>query len=383
MPSLLASVLLLLAALPGTAMAAPGDERVRPGEWSKRKVPDGWVVVETDHYQVQSQVGEAKARRLADHLEAMLDVYGEILPFRKKLPTFVLKLFDGPASFHAYNPGARGAAAYYSKSQKELVAYDSGIILGERDIPARIRLVPGLDVVLTDAEVEELAALFERITDAYLLDLAGVLAHEGWPQYFHYYTVSWVPMPSWLDEGLGDYFYTAVQEQGAGSDYVLGAVNDYRLRVLQTAFEEGTFARFAELLEFEQADYYSNAQVYYAQGWSMVHFLMHHQDEKLRKLIPKLIKDFKDTKNFRRSTDKAFKGRDLDELEREWVGWVLSTEPDDPLRELAERFGTRLLAEDLEAPSYWRDRYETFALEVVLENRDEAGSPDRDHDGHR
>ncbi len=367
-----------LAALPGSASAAPGDEHVRPGEWSRNKVPDGWVLFETPHYQVQSQVGEDKARRLGQHLEAMLAVYGEILPFRKQLPTFVLKLFDGRGSFLAYNPGARNAAAYYDKSAKELVAYDSGIILGVRDIPARIRLVPGLPLALTDAEVEELAGLFDRITDSYLLDLGGVLAHEGWHQYFHHYTVSWVPMPAWLDEGLGDYFYTAVREQGEDGGYTLGKLNDDRLRVIQTAFEEGTFARFEDILEFEQADYYSNAQVYYAQGWSMVQFLMHHEDGKLRALIPKLIKDFKGSKNFRRSTEKAFKGRDLDELERQWVGWVLSTEAQDPLRELAVRFGDRLLPDDLEAPSSWRDRYLRLAVEAHVVDAEDAVDGDTD-----
>lgn len=335
--------------------ASAGDPLVRPGKWNPKDAPPGWLVIETDHYQVQSQVSEAKARALAEHLESMLDLYKEILPFRKRIKMLVLKIFESKEAMLAYRPGATGAAAWYNKGQRELVAYDTGIVLGTRDVPVGIRLLPSVAERLTPEERDRFDALCEAITDSYTYDVARVLSHEGWHQYFHHYTVSWVPMPSWIDEGVGDYFFMATRDDQGG--YRIGDINHGRLRVIQRALDDGTTVTFAELLDFEQADYYSNASVYYAQGWSMVHFLMQNENPRYRDLIPKLIEDFKDTKNFRKSSKRAFKGLKLEQLDREWIGWLLSQQPDDPLRDLAEEFGTRIRPEDLVTSPGWQHRY--------------------------
>ena len=362
LPRLVGLAALGVLALPPAAGALAGDA-VRPGKWNPKDAPPGWIVIETEHYQVQSQVGEAKARRLAGHLEAMLDQYQEFLPFRKRIKDFVLKIFESHEAMRAYNPGiSSGTAAWYSKGQRELVAYDTGVVLGERDIPARIGLRPDVEAGLTPDEIERLAALFDEITDAYTFDVARVLSHEGWHQYFHHYTVSWVSMPSWLDEGVGDYFFMATRVRDGQDDdearYRVGDVNHARLRVVQKALLDGTTVSFSRMLEFEQKDYYSNPSVFYAQGWSMVHFLMQHEDRKMRELIPELIEDFKDTKNFVKSSDRAFRKLDLDEIDREWIGWLLTAEAEDPLRDLAVEFGSRLEPDDLEVPSEsWRALY--------------------------
>ena len=77
---LLATLALLIAAAP------PGDPKVRPGEWSKRKIPKGWIVLETKNFHIQSECGKEKAELLGRHLEAMHDVYQELLPSRRKAP---------------------------------------------------------------------------------------------------------------------------------------------------------------------------------------------------------------------------------------------------------------------------------------------------------
>jgi hypothetical protein len=157
-------------------------------------------------------------------------------------------------------------------------------------------------------------------------------------------------MPSWLDEGLGDWFFMAVRDEQTGEEhgYRLGDMNWHRLRSVRRALEDGLTVTFDKLMDFKQADYYANPGVFYAQGWSMVHFLLKSDDERRRALIPKLLKDFKDTKNFVKSTDKVFKGLDLDELDKEWIGWLLQQPFDDPLLDAAREFGAKVLAEDLE-----------------------------------
>ena len=135
-------------------------------------------------------------------------------------------------------------------------------------------------------------------------------------------------------------------------------MNHARLRVVQKALLDGTTVPFSRMLEFEQQDYYSNPSVFYAQGWSMVHFLMQHEDGTKRELIPKLIEDFKDTKNFVKSSDRAFRKLDLEEIDREWIGWLLTAEAEDPLHRLAVEFGGRVEPDDLEVPSEsWRALY--------------------------
>jgi len=343
--ALLAAAALLLLATP--AARAAGDEKVRSGKWNPKKAPPGWVVVETDHYQVQSQCGKDKALLLSAHLESMLELYEQFLPTRRKLDGFVLKLFKDRQAFRDYG-GSQNAVAYYNQGEGELVGYDTGIVLGKRDIPAQFGLVAGVAKDFTPESQARLTQLFEEITDAYTMDTARVLSHEGWHQYFHFYTTSIVTMPAWLDEGVGDYFFMASRDEqnGGKGGYRLGDLNHNRMRVLQRAFIDGTSVSFQKMLGFAQEQYYENPSVSYAQGWSMVQFLMHHEDAARRALIPKLIKDFKDTKNFPKSTAKLFKGIDMDELDRQFVGWVLQQQPVDPLKSLAREFGDKLKTSD-------------------------------------
>jgi hypothetical protein len=349
---------LFVAAAPPAAVA--DDPKVRPGEWSKRKIPAGWVVIETDNFHIQSQCGEEKGRALGEHLEAMHEVYQELLSSRRKAPTYVLKIFEDRKAFTAYQGST--AVAYYNKGTKELVGYDTGVILGKRDIPAIIKLKPEFEGELTDAERARLDELFEKISDTWTFDLARVLSHEGWHQYFHTYTVSWVKMPSWLDEGVGDYFFMAERDgqNGGKHGYRIGDTNWHRVRSVRRGLAEGSAVSFEELLDFEQQQYYSNPGVFYAQGWSMVHFLLQHENKKWRELPVKLIKSFKDTKNFRKSNDKVFKKVDMEELEREWLGWLLSLPYEDPLLDLANEFGARITIEDLDCKDSLKSVYSWY-----------------------
>lgn len=351
---------LLLALL--VAAAPPDEPKVREGKWSKRKIPAGWVVVETDNFHIQSQCGEAKAEALGAHLEAMHEVYQELLPSRRTPPVYVLKIFKDRSAFKKYS--GSGGVAYYSKWTKELVGYDTGIVLGKRDIPAMIKLGAEFEGELTDAELERVLELFEQITDTWTMDTARVLSHEGWHQYFHAYTVSWVEMPQWLDEGVGDYFFMAERDGQADTKhgYRIGDMNWHRVRAVRRALAEGSTVSFSELLEFEQSQYYSNSSVFYAQGWSMVHFLLQHEDKKIRELPVKLIKSFKDTKNVHKSNKKVFKKVDLEALEREWLGWLLIQPYEDPLLDLANEFGERISVEDLDCKEGLKQVY-TWYLE--------------------
>lgn len=352
--------LLLLAPL----AAAAGDERVKPGPWNKRDIPDGWSVIETEHYQVQSQIGKDAAQRLGEHLEDMRKVYADFLPTRRRPETFVLKVFSTKAGFCTYSDLKidTGTVAYYNWAKKELVGYDCGFVFGVRTTPPLLHVADEAAARLSGTELARLEELFDRATSAYTMDLARVLSHEGWHQWFHFYNVSKVDMPSWLDEGLGDWFFMAARDEQTGAEhgYRLGDMNSHRLRSVRRALEDGLTVTFERMMDFKQDDYYANPGVFYAQGWSMVHFLLTSEDARRRELIPRLLKDFKDTKNFIKSTDKVFKGLDLDELDREWIGWLLLQPFEDPLLDAAREFGARIPAPDVKGEARLIKAYEWY-----------------------
>lgn len=349
-------VTLLLVA--GSVPQAAAGDRVVPGRWKTGRAPQGWVVHETSNYQVQCAAGEDLAEAVGTHAEAMLAVYRELLPSRKKLPGFVIKVFADREGFLAYRPEAADFLAWYDKDEKELLAYDTGAMNGTRHGPANIRLGDGYPRQLSRREAEQLAELFEEISDRYTEDLAGLVAHEAWHQYFHYYTVSWVAMPAWLDEGLGDYFFTA-HDDGSGG-IAVGDVFADGARISLQIVEEEIALPLSELFDLDQDGYYEKAWARYAQGWSVVHFLMHHDDAHIAELIPRYLKHFKKSKNFRKTNVAIFDDIDLEQLDEQWRSWALSLELDDPLQQLAERFGEMIGPGDLDAPQTWRDVYGWF-----------------------
>lgn len=339
-----------VAVLLAAGARAGGEDVVKEGQWTKHDIPKGWALLETDHYQIQCQIGEANAKQLGAHLESMLKCYADFLPTRRKLEGFILKVFKDKAGYCKYSnlPPDTKAVAFYRQDTKELVGYDCGFVLGKRTTPPLLALSPAASGRLTDKDKARLAQLFDTGTNQYTFDLANVLSHEGWHEYFHFFMVSIVPMPSWLDEGLGDYFFMAEKDPEAKTaGYRLGDLNLGRFRAVRRAIEDGKTVSFEKLMGFEQDDYYSDPGTFYAQGWSMVQFLMQSKDAERRELIPKLIHDLKDTKNFRKSTEKTFKGIDLVALDKEYVGWLLAQPFSDPILDAVHEFGDRVGKADL------------------------------------
>jgi len=358
-PALAATwVLLILAAVPW--QTARGDDEVTPpGKWNLGRVPAGWVLVQTSDYQLQSHCGKPKAVALGGHLQSMLELYRRFLPMRRSMDTFVVKLFHDRREFLRYagEDESSDNVGYWDPGHRELVAYDTGIILGHRDIPAQIGLAVGAADRLTFTQRQRLDPLFDAVTDAYVADTARVLSHEGWHQYLHAYAVSDVPMPAWLDEGIADWFATATRDsdRDATHGYRIGEVNQSRLRALRRAMALGTTVSFGTMLGYEQAQYYADAEASYAQGWSMVHFLMQHVSKSHREIIPRLLADLRDSKNFKASTETAFRDVDLDALDAEWASWALREPVKDPMAELAREAAGHLRASDFVADAHWID----------------------------
>jgi len=316
----------------------------RRGDWKPRDVPPGWHVLETPSYQIQSQIARETTKRIGEHLEGMMATYRRLLPFRKSARPFTVKIFANREGYLAYGASSR-SLAYYSEGERELVAYDTGLVGGAITRPkeetaeeSRVRLGSEEPPEDAPAHRKEAWPLLQELRAKLAMDLLGVLSHEGWHQYFHHFIVSKVDFPSWLDEGLGDFFSEASPGLATGEDLRGVPTAPVRVAWVRIALLEGRTAAFDEILRFRQRDYYRDGQAYYAQGWSMTHFLLTHADEKVRAIVPTLLRTFKDTHHMDRSTERAFRGHDVRKLGEDWKAYVARLEIGEPeVRDLVER----------------------------------------------
>ncbi len=335
------------------------DELVAPGAWKPREGPEGWNIVETDRLHVQSQISQAKTNRLVEHVEAMVGLYASVLPARHAPRNLVVKLFEDQTSFENYGRRVPGVLAYADLSVPEIVAYDGGRLLAQRDIPARIRFAPRASVVLMPDERAAIETLFEDITDAYVHDLADSLGHEVWHLYFNAVS-NGRPIPLWLDEGLADVFAPA-RPLGSDAPAPLDAeqLNVHRLRDVRRAVIERDTIALRALIYFDARDFARDPQLAYAMSWAFTHFLVHHEEPRRRAIVPAILKGLIDGIDPETATREVFADADIDFelLEREWKVWVRTRPLHDPLEELAERFGDRLAPEDLAAPEHWIEMY--------------------------
>lgn len=307
--------LAVFTALAGCVLAQHRD--IPAGPWSKNKIPDGWVVIETRNYFIQSQAGKEKAERLGDHMEVMNKVYRQLFrPDKEGAKKQVVKLFKDRQSYLGYG-APPSSAAYYSRSDREMVCYDTGKWSDEVKPAAAI----------TGDKKDPLEALKRRlagIDDMMKMDILGCAAHEGWHQYFSWLVVSFVELPSWINEGMGDYFYTAAPRDDASRSKpaTLGGMNNGRLMVLKAAVRQNRLVPLAKLLKMSKAEFYADASVCYAEGWALCQFLLHGADGKYDKIIPKFISYVRNDTNMAAVTERAFKGIDIDALDAEFRAWI-------------------------------------------------------------
>ncbi len=295
--------------LPGASeLHAQRKGEIRPGAWKQRsKIPEGWIVLNTRNYHVQSQAGKEKAQRLADHMEAMLRIYKK--RFRGDKSSFkraTIKLFSSRLGYLRYG-APRGSAAYYDQVKKEMVCYDTGKWTDRK----------------TTKRPSWLAGFFGDP-----MDVLGTAAHEGWHQYFHWYVTSWVELPSWINEGMGDYFYAARPIAAAGkkkASVQLGRINEQSLPIIAAAIRQKRHHSLEAMLSMSRETFYADAQVCYPQAWSLCHFLMHSGNKKYEKVIPIFIRRVRDDTNMEKITKIAFRGIDFEELQQDWEEWVLQT----------------------------------------------------------
>ncbi|MCO5168721.1 MAG: DUF1570 domain-containing protein [Planctomycetes bacterium] len=153
---------------------------------------------------------------------------------------------------------------------------------------------------------------------------AGVrtLFHEA----FHQFIYTHAPeVPSWLDEGLADYFSTT--ELHGASGFKVGSVHPGRLARLRDALA-GRGERPLSLREFTRLDderFKGDEQLLnYAQGWGLVHFLLHapSMGRKGHALVRDYFLALREGRTPEEAHAATFGAVDLDRLEAAWVDHI-------------------------------------------------------------
>jgi len=197
-----------------------------------------WIQVSSDTYIVKSSAGEERAKRVLKELEGFHQLVGTTLVFRNtqlpELPIEVLLIGDEPTMKELepeYNGRKVSVAGYFQAGPDR-----DFIVLSGRVFPET---------------------------------LTSVVYHE----LTHYFIARGLrSRPTWLNEGLAEYFSTA---EIRDDEISLGAVSLDRLQLLKTTPSLSMKDFFAVGPSSPYYNESSKASVYYAQAWAFAHYMMH------------------------------------------------------------------------------------------------------------
>ena len=214
-----------------------------------------WKAEDTDNFiVVYNTKDQPLLRKILRDLEILRGEYMKIFPPEGEFDAVsTVRICKDKDEYSAYGGSSR-SAGYWNYKTEELVLYDA-------------------------QKVEK----SKRPDDS---DTYSVLYHEAFHQYIYYSTGQLHPH-TWFNEGYGDYFGGA--DIRSGKIRRIGA-NSWRAGTIKAAvagelprfFPRGPAARgrdqqwvpWSEMIEMSKAEYYADGYLCYAQGWSMVYFLM-------------------------------------------------------------------------------------------------------------
>ncbi|MAB88402.1 MAG: hypothetical protein CMJ90_02940 [Planctomycetes bacterium] len=261
---------------------SPREEARERARADARRVK-GWRLMESKNYFIVTNMKPSKqpfVEQIRRQLEGIRKLYEEDFPSTKEITAVsIVRLCDDRDTYSKYG-GPSGTGGYWFAAGKELVLF-------------------GGDKNLTKS----------------------VLNHEAFHQYI-FYACGKLSPHSWYNEGYGDYYAGA---EFAGSKIQkLGAFR-MRVPVIKQAIKLGTYVPIKDIIKYEQRDYYSNPQVCYAEGWSIIYFLNRGLSSKKhpwRKILPTYLAVLQETRDKSKAVDAAFEGVDLDRFEQHWKAFI-------------------------------------------------------------
>lgn len=360
-----AAAALLVALLCGTASAqrkppAPrGIEEVTRapvGEWTRERVPAGWILIETRTYQLQSRLDAERTSLLGRHLELLFSLYRDLAPAPASTQRLVVKLLADEEEYRAYGKGGSRYGRYDSDSG-EVVVWNTRVILGRGEVPSGIKLARDRVHTLTFGQNQSVLHLIDEATLAYTPDLSAVLARYTWRQYLdqRLWPEGGPELPAWLDQGLAEYFASANADTRDNGKMPL---NPARVRELGWLRLDGEARPVAGvLLPAEDDPPFAVGPGPLAQGWSLVYFLLEEGDANWRPLVPQLLEQLELKRSYRQVAEAVFAHVDFKRLQNEWEAWAQGLQVADPLARLARDFGDKVRPEQLVGDEDLRKQY--------------------------
>jgi hypothetical protein len=204
---------------------------------------DGWKVEDTENYiVVYNTKDQPLVRRIVKDLENIRKKYIELFPPSGPIVAVsTVRVCSGMEEYYSYG-GPWGSAGYWYDVTEELV--------------------------LPDATVRKKGEKTDK-SNTFI-----ILYHEAFHQYIHYSAGKLAPH-SWFNEGYGDFFSGA--HLSGGKVKKIGP-NPWRVATIKAAVEKNKHVPLEEIIHFEQRDYYRNAGLCYAEGWSLIYFLNTSKD---------------------------------------------------------------------------------------------------------
>lgn len=270
----------------GLCVASPAVAAPRLGQFTSK------------HYNVNTDVERDLAKRIASHMDL---VYGE---YANRMEDF------------------RGASdrmnLFLFRTQQGYIEFLRGHGMNAQNTAGLFFVRPELSGLATFIEGQSRAQMY------------SVLQHEGFHQ-FAFFRIS-PHLPIWANEGIAEYFAEAVMVGGA---LRTGRASAPRIRRVVHAIDDDRVLPFDELLSMSNEQWsrrvvggQNTVGLMYDQAWSMVHFLVHKNDD-LRKAFMTYLRQI----HRGASPDDAFHeafGADASprSFERHWQEYMLELEPD-------------------------------------------------------
>ena len=229
------------------------------------------------------------ASRMARQMGDMLLQYQKYFPPHDKMTEWwsVLRICRNHDEFSKYGSTHPGVIGWFNPLSKELVIFRS-----------------------------------KRYSEA-------VAYHEGWHQYAHFWYGGKVTLHRWYDEGLGDFFGAMARKSNHRFDLQSSRM---RLATIKKLVKDGKTVPLKEIVRWNKRKFYGpKAGFYYAQGWSIVDFLMRgegteHWKPAYGKVMETYTKVCLETKDQTKAVEAAYKDFDWLQFEKDWKAYVTDLE---------------------------------------------------------
>jgi hypothetical protein len=145
--------------------------------------------------------------------------------------------------------------------------------------------------------------------------------HEAFHQFMHRTIPGIGAIPQWFNEGLATYYGTGDFKQGKFA--LPKELAKRRTAILQKAIADDSFISLESFLQVKLADWNDeNQALHYAEGYTLVHFLLNYPDKRVAKVFRVFVEELAESGKYEESLETAFIELNRGTLEMLWKDWI-------------------------------------------------------------